>query len=732
MVHMFEAANGADFPEPVPPKHKRSPLLTIGDTVWKQATAEHATVLFDAARYFGILRDAMRRARHSIFIVGWDIDSRTRLVGPSGAASDGAPETLGDFLTHLVTARRDLDIYVLPWDYSLLFMRERELLPSVALGWKTPERVHVCVDGTAPTGASHHQKLVVIDDSIAFCGGLDLTLRRWDTDDHAIENARRMDPAGAAYGPYHDYQVMVDGDAARALGEVARQRWADASGMQPKPAPTAASPWPDAVNPDFTAVTIGISRTAPERLAEPAIDEVEKLYYRSIAAARRTLYVENQYLNCDALAESLVAQAEANPDLEVILITNQDAGGWLEERTMGMGRRRFMAILAKSSAADRFRVLRSMVHDDNKSCEIHIHAKVMIVDDRLLRVGSSNINQRSMGLDTECDLAIEAGTDEERNQITDIRDRMIAHHLGIERDAFRALLAAHGSVIAAIEACDGNARTLEPIDPNQPEAVINDDLEASLAGMTDPKAPPHHAALAATRDMRDPDAEKSGIPIRVVAAVVVTALFLILWYATPIADLADVRTLEPYFQQIADSGWAPVVVPLVIVLASMAFFPVTILIALTGMTLGPFLGGACAGAGCLGSAAISFGIGTLLGENGLRQLMGKRLNRISKGMASKGVLAVAGLRLVPVAPFTAINLIAGATHIRLGDFIAGTALGMAPGIIIMSALGDRLRMIWQDPSPQNMVVLGLIVAGWLAIAVGLQIVISRRRGEDAT
>jgi uncharacterized membrane protein YdjX (TVP38/TMEM64 family)/phosphatidylserine/phosphatidylglycerophosphate/cardiolipin synthase-like enzyme len=716
-----------DAAEAVLPEAERSPILRDGETVWKRATATHAAVLFDAARYFGVLRGAMRQARHSIFIAGWDIDSRTRLVGPSGEAPDGAPEALGAFLGHLATARDDLDIYVLPWDYSLLFMRERELLPMVALGWKTPERVHVCVDGTAPTGASHHQKLVVIDDSLAFCGGLDLTLRRWDTDRHDREHPARVDPGGAAYGPYHDYQVMVDGDAARALGEIVRQRWTAAAETQPKPASKAICPWPDDVRPDFESVAVGISRTAPESLAGPPINEVETLYNRSIAAARKTLYIENQYLNCDAFAESLAAHAAAHPDLDVVLITNQDAGGWLEERTMGMGRRRFMAILASSSAADRFRVLRSMVRDGDTSCEIHIHAKVTIVDDTLLRVGSSNINQRSMGLDTECDLAIEAANDDERQRIVGIRNRMIGHHLGITADAFEALVESHGSVIAAIDAHDGDTHTLEPIDPHHPEAVFNDDIEASLAIITDPKAPPHHAALSATFEMQDSGAEPTGVPIRVLAAVAVAVLLLILWYATPIANFTDVETLEPYFQRVADSGWALVLVPLVIVLASVFFFPITILIALTGMTLGPFLGSACATAGSLGSAALAFGIGTLLGQNGLRRMMGKRLNRISKRMAHKGVLAIAGVRLLPVAPFTAINLIAGATHIRFGEFMAGTALGMAPGILIVSALGDRLREVWQNPSPQNIVALGLIAVAWIAIAVGLQVLVSRRR-----
>lgn len=720
---MPEAAN-----IPIPQRDQVDELLTVGETAWKRATADHATVLFDAANYFGVLRDAMLAARHSIFIVGWDIDSRTRLVGPDGNAADSAPEALGDFLSYLAVERDNLDIYVLPWDYSLLFMRERELLPMVALGWNTPDHVHVSVDSTAPTGASHHQKLVVIDDSIAFCGGLDLTLRRWDTDSHDCENPDRVDPAGAPYGPYHDYQVMVDGDAARALGEIARQRWTDASQTKPKAVSDVTFSWPNAVPPDFEKVTVGISRTIPESFSGAGVDEVEQLYIRSIAAAKKTLYIENQYLNGDSIAERLVAQAEANPGLEVVIVTNQDAGGWIEERTMGMGRRRFMAILANSSAADRFRVLRSMVNDGDVSCEIHIHAKAMIVDDTLLRVGSSNINQRSMGLDTECDLAIVASDDTERARIADVRDHMIAHHLGMTTEDFRAAVDRHGSLIAAIEAHVENEHTLVPIDPNHPEPLFSEELEESLASMTDPKTPPHHAAIAATLDMQGPDDEtSSGVPFRIIAAVAVAAFLLLVWYATPIADYADVDTLEPYFQKIADSGWAPVAVPIVIILASIVFFPITILIALTGMTLGPVLGGACAAAGCLGSAALTFGIGTLLGENGLRKMMGKKLNRLSKGMADKGVLAVAGLRLLPVAPFTAINLVAGATHIRLFDFLAGTALGMAPGILIISVLGDRLREVWQNPSPENMVVLGLIIAGWIAVGFGLQYFISRRR-----
>lgn len=705
----------------------REALLRVGDTVWQQAHADRVAVLVDGATYYGALRKAMLAARHSIFIIGWDIDSRTRLVGPSGGAEDGAPERLGDFLSHLASDRDGLDIYVLPWDYSLLFLRERELLPMGTLRWRMPPGVHVCVDGTAPVGASHHQKLVVIDDSVAFCGGLDLTLRRWDTPSHDYSNPGRVDPAGAPYGPYHDLQMVVDGDAAKALGMLARRRWDAASKKRAKPAAKAGDPWPASVRPDFENTYVGIARTEPQHLSGQGIHEVERLYLRAIATAERTIYIENQYLHSDTIAEALVKRAEARPELEIVVVSNQDSGGWIEERTMGIGRRRFLSILQRSAAAARIRVLRSTVSDGGQVAEIHIHAKLQIIDDTLLRIGSANINRRSMGVDTECDLALEARNDDERRRIGEFRDQLIGHHLGRSGATVREAIGRHGSLIAAIDATGGGPSALQPIDPSHPAPFVDEHFELSLADAADPKAPPSEAALSAAMEFQDPAKKRPAIPLRVIAAVAIAFTLLAIWYFTPISHLTDIKTVEPYFKQIAQSGWAPVAIPILFVVASMVFFPITVLIALTGMTLGPSLGILCAGIGSLGSAALSFALGTLIGEKGLRPLMGKRLNRLSRRLADKGVLSVAGLRLLPVAPFTAINLIAGASHIRFADFMIGTVLGMAPGIILMTTFGDRLREVLHNPSVENLVVLGLVTAGWLAAAFGLQHLISKYR-----
>jgi len=205
-------------------------FLRPGDNVWRIERAARAAVLVDGAAFFDAVRQSFLKARRSILIVGWDIDSRTRLVGESGKPADGYPSGFADFLGQLVATRSELHIDLLLWDYSLLYAGERELLPRLSLQWRTPERISLCLDDTVPFGCSQHQKIVVVDDAVAFSGGLDLTVRRWDTSRHDADNRNRVDPSGHPYRPFHVVQMMVDGEAAHALASLARWRWCRANG----------------------------------------------------------------------------------------------------------------------------------------------------------------------------------------------------------------------------------------------------------------------------------------------------------------------------------------------------------------------------------------------------------------------------------------------------------------------------------------------------------------------
>src|SRR5574339_110051 len=206
-----------------PTPHTAPRLLVPGRNCWRVERARRLRFLVDGAEYFTAARQAIAQARRTLFVLGWDIDSRMRLV--PGGANDGLPEGLCDFINAVVTRRRGLRAYILSWDFAMLFALEREWLPVYKLDWRTHRRLSFRLDAQHPVGACHHQKIVVVDDALAFVGGFDLTQRRWDTSAHAPGNPGRRDVNDAPYPPFHDVQAMVDADAARALGELARERW---------------------------------------------------------------------------------------------------------------------------------------------------------------------------------------------------------------------------------------------------------------------------------------------------------------------------------------------------------------------------------------------------------------------------------------------------------------------------------------------------------------------------
>ena len=201
--------------EPVP----APTILNIGRNCREIAVADRASALVDGSAYFASLEQALRNARRSVLIVGWDFDGRIRLRQDVDA-QESPP--LGELLRSLVEQRDDLCIRILIWSTSLIHAPGDMKQMLFGAPWQDHPRIRVKLDTRHPFYAAHHQKIVVVDDCIAFVGGIDLTVRRWDTPDHRIDDPDRVDPDGKAYPPVHDIQMVVDGDAARAVARVAR------------------------------------------------------------------------------------------------------------------------------------------------------------------------------------------------------------------------------------------------------------------------------------------------------------------------------------------------------------------------------------------------------------------------------------------------------------------------------------------------------------------------------
>lgn len=113
-------------------------LLRSAGVAWRVETADRATLLVDGAAYFQALRRALLKAERQVLLIGWDVDGRTDLLDPNKQPDDDAPDQLRALLSWLVDRRPNLHVQVLLWDYTLLYAMDRELLPTVALGWATP------------------------------------------------------------------------------------------------------------------------------------------------------------------------------------------------------------------------------------------------------------------------------------------------------------------------------------------------------------------------------------------------------------------------------------------------------------------------------------------------------------------------------------------------------------------------------------------------------------------
>jgi phospholipase D1/2 len=704
-------------------------IFRPGRNAWRVARADRAVILIDAAAYFGTLRKALLQARHSVYIIGWDVDSRTPLVGPTGQPDDGLPRELGPFLTALVERRPELKINILLWDYSLFFTSEREAMPSFALRWKTPPQIDLCLDDAIPLGSSHHQKIVVLDEALVFSGGLDLTIRRWDTCAHDPACPHRVDPAGKAYRCFHDVQMMVDGDAARAMTDLARERWARAAYEELPQVPPAGThwdvPWPADVEPHFRNVEVAIARTEPAYSTRPIVREVETLFHDMIGAARRTIYVESQYLTSAGFFRALARALKRNPELEAIIICPFAYRGRVERTVMTSGRARAARILRRNGVADRALIAAPRISHNGAVADPHVHSKVMIVDDRYLRVGSANLCHRSMGTDTECDLTIAAGNDDAaRRAVVRSRDTLLAEHCGVTLEKLQAAIARHDSIIAAVKSLPRGSHWLQPV-ADRYLPVTPPTLWEAVADPREPIDPTRILSVegsAIGRSRRRPLLATAGILLALVLFLSLAAA----WTVTPLAELADPNLWADWIARL-HGPFAAVLVILLFVVLGLVMFPVMVLIAVTAAVFGAWPGVLYAAAGALASALTTYAVGRWLGPRGLRQFFGPRLNLITRSFARKGIPTVTLVRLVPVAPFSIVNLAAGAICIPATDYLLGTAIGLTPGLALMSLLGDQAIGLIQQPSALGIATLvGLLVLA-IGISVGLQIFVSRRR-----
>jgi len=559
----------------------------------------------------------------------------------------------------------------------------------------------------------------------------------------------RVDPAGIPYAPFHDVQVGMTGEAAASLAELFQSRWQQAAREifhHPRDAIVSGSefPWRKYTDQIFHSVVFAVSRTVPNFLGSQAIHEVEELFIDLIGTAEVSIYIESQYLTFATFAEALAKRLSEIPKLQALIVCPSCYHGWTEDMIMCAGRARFREILEAAGVSERVTIARPCVMEGDQAIEIKVHAKVMIVDDKYLRIGSANLSKRSMGADTECDITIaSAGRKDHELGIVRVRNRLLAEHCGASTEEieqafddtqlltevlrkfserrYRLLpITENMSDLARWEVAAGFLDPLEPIDPIGHITF----LEKDGIRETPTKLPADHAQGG--RRQHKSGRKGSAMPYGLLLLGGAAVIMALCWVYTPLADLTDLSLWQQWLADIR-GPWEMLIVALIFVAAGFVAFPVVVLIACTAVVFGAWPGSAYAAVGALTSAMATYALGRWIGSHSLRSYLGPRLNHVNETLQSSGIMTVTIARLVPAAPYTVVNLAAGALHVNLLHYFIGTALGLAPGILVMSILGHHITAVFSHPTWFNISLSIGLFLGSIVLALGIQRLISRLR-----
>jgi uncharacterized membrane protein YdjX (TVP38/TMEM64 family) len=324
----------------------------------------------------------------------------------------------------------------------------------------------------------------------------------------------------------------------------------------------------------------------------------------------------------------------------------------------------------------------------------------MIVDDELARIGSANFSRRSMGMDTECDLAVEArGNPDAQAGIRHIRDRLLAEHLDMPVEAVAPGIAGEGSLRAFVDSRASGDHTLVrlelPADPDTPPSE-------ALRAMADPDEP---AGLGSSTERAIPAAEASNAPsalrIWILPGVVLVAAALVAWTSSASVRQPELQAFQRFLGDTPHQPASLWIGAAVFLAAGLVLVPLELLAIAAGVVFGGMRGGLVALIGSFAAAIAGYLAGRVIGPAGARQWMSRRSYRSGRQLGPRGVTGVVLLRLSSVASAWSVHLLCGAARMPLAAYLVGTAIGLAPAIAALSGLGALLRRTLLEPSIWN-------------------------------
>jgi phosphatidylserine/phosphatidylglycerophosphate/cardiolipin synthase-like enzyme/uncharacterized membrane protein YdjX (TVP38/TMEM64 family) len=725
---------------------KAEKIIRPGRNCYRIAQADRVDLLIDAAAYYRALYHAVTQAQERLVFLGWQFDSRVSLLRGDEADRARDPVQFLPLLQKVTEARPHLQVYLLAWDHSIVFAPEREWFQSYRFQQATSDQIHFVFDHFHPAGGSHHQKIVLIDGIVGFCGGLDICGDRWDTPQHRRENPLRKNEDGTPYSLFHDVQIAVQGEAVSVLEEIFLDRWGAATGEHLSP-----------VRPDRThrfdlphtlrlsGGSVSISRTLPVGTCgrTTPVQEIAHFYDDAIASAERLILIENQYFTSRRVFEALHKRISdtSRPGIEVIVILPQAAQNWKEELAIGFEQRRMLQRLDAAAKANHCPLGIYTLIKTGKSLlpptPIYVHSKVLIIDDRILSIGSANTSNRSLGLDTECNINIEAEEGHRRREIALACYTLLGEHLEQSAKAVESLIQQKGGWVAALDRVSGRSGRLHKLNDTYPETWIDQVLPDGIC--FDPESPlspedlfeklfsplpPSVQEEAALEEKEQADRQRSATAssgsktkpfLRGIPLFLLPLIGVLLYFFLEKKGI-DLRAWMACLDEARASHWTIPIFIMGTVVASILSFPLIFFLILGGVLFGAYWGTLLNWTAALTGATVSYFLGLYLGRPLFRRFGQRKAPAVAEWIKQKGFWAILILRVIGVFPFTVVNFIAGASKIRLSYYLLATALGMLPGTFLISYFSDSIlqgTVDFKTKSSQLLWGLSLLLLLWL-------------------
>jgi phosphatidylserine/phosphatidylglycerophosphate/cardiolipin synthase-like enzyme len=359
-------------------------------------------VLVDGEEALPAIADAMSAAQSSLHVAGWFASPDFELT------RNGDRHPLRDLLAEL--AER-IPVRLLLWAGSPapVFTPTRKTVRAVRDAFSAGTRVQCHLDAREHPIHCHHEKLVIVDEQVAFVGGIDLTELGGDRFDHPRHPHR--DKLG-----WHDISSRLRGPIVADVAEHFAMRWREVAGERLAPA---------SATDGAGTQTVQLLRTVPQVIydAVPKGDyRILEAYVRALRSARRLIYIENQFLWSPEIVEILVGKLADPPSEEFRIVAllpvkpnngadvTRGQAGELSRADDGRGRFLACSLYAQEEGKD--------------PTPVYVHSKICIVDDEWLTLGSANLNERSLFNDSEVNVCTDDAA-----LATAVRQRLWAEHL---------------------------------------------------------------------------------------------------------------------------------------------------------------------------------------------------------------------------------------------------------------------------------------------------------------